>query len=170
MFLAFGPVYEDQYPIMGNAKVMIIKVIWDFTLYWSGIALLFFSDKLTDLVFMQTAGIQLQQIYQLNFQMQGLFRHWAEIDLSTDDMSGVFVNYSHIGFVQQLNKDLHKQQSDDALQQQLVLNIEIIKELANEIFTEATQLYPDLKKHAPEMQEGSSSHLQDVFTQLGSRL
>ena len=79
-------------------------------------------------------------------------------------MSDIFVNYSHIGFVQQLNKDLHKQQSDEKLKQQLVLNVAFIKELANEIVTEATRLYPDLKKHAPEMQEGSSSHLQDVFT------
>jgi hypothetical protein len=33
LFLAFCPVYEDQYPIMGNAKVMTIKIIWDYTLY-----------------------------------------------------------------------------------------------------------------------------------------
>ncbi|TXK97872.1 hypothetical protein BMR02_09635, partial [Methylococcaceae bacterium HT1] len=60
LFLAFGPVYEDQYPIMGNAKVMTIKVIWDFTLYWCGIALLFFRNKLCDLAFMQSAGTLLQ--------------------------------------------------------------------------------------------------------------
>ena len=170
LFLAFGPVYEDQYPIMGNAKVMTIKVIWDFTLYWSGIALLFFRNKLCDLMFMQSAAIILQQIYQLNMQMQGFFRHWAEIDLSTDNMSDIFLNYSNIRFVQQLNKDLHKEQSDDELQRQLKQNITFIKELANEIAIEATRLFPDLKAHAPVMQEGSSNHLQDIFTQLGSRL
>ncbi|TXL12068.1 hypothetical protein BMR08_00690, partial [Methylococcaceae bacterium CS2] len=93
LFLAFGPVYEDQYPIMGNAKVMTIKVIWDFTLYWSGIALLFFRNKLCDLAFMQSAGTLLQQIYQLNMLMQSFFRHWAEIDVSTDEMSDMFLNY-----------------------------------------------------------------------------
>ncbi len=163
LFLAFGPVYEDQYPIMGNAKVMTIKVIWDFTLYWSGIAVLFFRDKLCDLMFMQSAAVALQQVYQLNRQMQSLFRHWAELDLSTDDMSDVFVNYSHIGFVQQLNKDLHKQLGDDALQQQLLLNIAFIRELANEIGTEATRTFPELKQHVPEMYAGHSDHLHDVF-------
>jgi hypothetical protein len=37
---------------MGNAKVMSIKIIWDYTLYWSGAALLFFRDKFCDLAFM----------------------------------------------------------------------------------------------------------------------
>ena len=167
LFLVFCPVYEDQYPIMDNAKVMSIKVIWDFTLYWSGIALIFFRHKLCDLMFMQSAAIILQQIYQLNIQMQGFFRHWAEIDLSTDNKGDIFLNYSHIKFLQQLNKDLHKQLNDEELQQQLVQNNAFIKELATEIATEATRIYPDLKVHAPEMQESSSNHLQDIFAQLG---
>ncbi|NOQ14681.1 MAG: halogenase [Methyloprofundus sp.] len=170
LFLAFGPVYEDQYPIMGNARVMTIKVIWDFTLYWSGIAVIYFRGKLCDLMFMQSAAVILQQIYQLNIQMQGLFRHWAEIDASTDDMHDVFLNYSNIEFLQQLNKGLHKEQSDEELQQQLMQNIAFIKELANEIAIEATRTFPELKEHAPEMQESSSKHLQDIFVLLGSRL
>ena len=102
--------------------------------------------------------------------MQGFFRHWAEIDVSTDDMSDIFLNYSNISFIQQLNKDLHKELNDEELQQQLVLNIAFIRELANEITNEATQIFPDLKEHAPDMQESNSSHLKDVFAQLGSRL
>jgi len=170
MFIAFGPVYTDQYLIMGNPRVMTIKVMWDFTLYWSGIALLFFRNKLIDLEFMQSAAIILQQIYQLNSRMQSFFRHWAEVDLSTQDMSGIFLNYSRIEFIQKLNKDLHKQQSDAELQQQLILNMAFIKQLANEITTEATQFFPELKKHAPEMQEGSSSHLQYIFAEFGGGL
>ncbi len=167
LFLAFGPVYEDQYPIMGNAKVMTIKVIWDFTVYWSGIALLFFRNKLVDLMFMQSAKIILQQIYQINIQMQAFFRHWAEIDKSTMEMSDIFINYSHIDFLQQLNSDLHKQQSDEQLQQQLAKNIVFIKELANEIATEGVRVFPVLKEIAPEVSEECSHHLQDIFAQFG---
>ncbi len=167
LFLAFGPVYEDQYSIMGNAKAMTVKVIWDFTLYWGGIALLFFRGKLTDLTFMQSAAILLQQIYQLNLQMQTFFRHWAEIDLSAEGKRELFLNYSHIGFLQQLNKDLHKRQSDHELQQQLLTNMSFIRELANEIAIRATGPFPDLKKHAPSLHECSSSHVADIFTQFG---
>ena len=85
-------------------------------------------------------------------------------------MSDIFLNYSNIGFVQQLNKDLHRQLSDEEIQQQLKQNIAFIKELANEIAIEATRLSPELKQYAPEMQASSSHHLQDIFAQLGSRL
>jgi len=149
---------------------MTIKVIWDFTLYWSGIAQLFFRNKLCDLAFMQSTGMILQQIYQLNSQMQGFFRHWAEVDNMLDNRTDIFLNYSNIGFIQQLNKDLHKQQSDDQLQQQLSQNIVFVQELSSEIAAEATKLFPELKEHAPEVQDSRSNHLQDVFTQLGSRL
>lgn len=163
LFLAFGPVYEDQYSIMGNARVMTIKVIWDFTLYWSGIAQLFFRNKLCDLAFMQSAAIILQQIYQLNMQMQAFFRHWAEIDSLTVYKSDVFVNYSNIEFLQQLNKNLHKEQSDEELQQHLSQNIDFVKQLASEIATEATRTLPELKAMAPEMCEHNSGYLQDIF-------
>ncbi|WP_221897862.1 hypothetical protein [Bathymodiolus japonicus methanotrophic gill symbiont] len=59
---------------------------------------------------------------------------------------------------------MHAQLTDEELQQQLVVNIIFIQELANEIGTEAIQLYPDLKEYAPEIQASHSSHLQDIFT------
>ncbi len=166
LFLAFCPVYEDQYPIMGNAKVMSIKIIWDYTLYWSGVALLYFRGKFCDLAFMQSASTFLQQIYQLNIQMQGFFRNWAEMDLSSMDKSDIFLNYSKITFLQQLNKDLLKEQNDVELHQQLIQNIDLIRELANEISAEAIGLFSQLKEDAPEVHHPTSSYLQDIFALL----
>jgi flavin-dependent dehydrogenase len=166
LFLAFSPVYEDQYPIMGNAKVMSIKIIWDYTLYWSGAALLYFRDKFCDLEFMQTSGMTLQQIYQINRQMQGLFRYWAEVDSSSDVMSDIYINYSNITFLQQLNKDLLKKQSDPEVQQQLTKNVDFIKELAGEIVRHACSVQPELKEHVPLISENNTDHLGWVFDLL----
>jgi D-ribose pyranose/furanose isomerase RbsD len=47
------------------------------------------------------------------------------------------------------------------------LVVAFIKELANEIALEAVQLFPELKQHAPEIQDNRSNHLQDIFTQMG---
>lgn len=163
LFLAFCPVYEDQYPIMANAKVMSIKIIWDYTLYWGGVALLFFRDKFIDVAFMQTASLLLQQIYQLNLQMQSLFREWALLDQSSDQVKDVFINYSEIKFLQQLNSDLLKQQTDQEVQQQLVNNIELIQQVSSEIILEAVNSYPELKVNAPEISPITSSYLKDVF-------
>jgi len=166
LFLAFCPVYEDQYPIMANAKVMSIKIIWDYTLYWSGAALLFFRDKFCDLEFMGIAATSLQQIYQINLQMQGFFRQWAEADLSSAEKSDIFINYSKIEFLQQLNKDLLVEQGDAELQQQLVQNIKLIRELAGEIVVEASVGFPELKAYAPEVPESRARYLKGVFELL----
>jgi len=163
LFLAFCPVYEDQYPIMANAKVMSIKIIWDYTLYWSGAALLFFRNKFCDLAFMKIAATSLQQIYQINVQMQGFFRQWAEIDLSSAEKSDIFINYSKIEFLQQLNKDLLKEQNDSELQQQLVQNIDLIRELAGEIVAEACVGGAELRAYAAGVPESHSRYLGGVF-------
>jgi len=163
LFLAFRPVYEDQYPIMENAKVMSVKIIWDYTLYWGSVALLFFRDKFIDVAFMQIASPLLQQIYQINVQMQGFFRQWAELDISSQQLHDVFINYSKIKFLQQLNRDLLKQQTEQEVQQQLVKNIELIQQVSNEIISEAVNTCPELQVNAPEIISITSSYLDDVF-------
>ena len=38
--------YQDQYPLFGDAQVMPLKVIWDYTYYWALLAPLFFGKRL----------------------------------------------------------------------------------------------------------------------------
>ena len=73
IYLAFLPLYEDQYPIMGNAKVMSVKIIWDYCIYWGSVALLFFREKLWDCRFMESGWVFLEDVYTLNVAMQGFF-------------------------------------------------------------------------------------------------
>jgi len=167
LFLAFSPVYEDQYVIMSNAKVMSIKIIWDYTLYWSGAALLFFRDKFCDQNFMPQALASMQQIYHLNRNMQSFLREWSQVDIRIAKESKLFINYSEISFLQQLNKDLLQEQSDPEIAQQLANNIHLIEELSSEISHYATGLCPELKEHNPPMiQDVISGHLTDVFKQF----
>ena len=37
-------VYEDQYALMGNARVMLAKAVWDTAAYWAVPGLLYFHD------------------------------------------------------------------------------------------------------------------------------
>lgn len=60
VYLAFFPLYEDQYPIMGNAKIMSVKIIWDYCMYWGSVALLFFKEKLWDYSFMELGWVFLK--------------------------------------------------------------------------------------------------------------
>ena len=68
--------YRDQYPMFGDAEVMPIKVIWDYTYYWGVLCQLVFQDRLTDIALLGELRAELDQAQQLNRQMQMFFRAW----------------------------------------------------------------------------------------------
>src|SRR5205823_5405191 len=37
-------IYEQQYVLMGNAQIMVAKIIWDTAFYWGVFGLLYFHD------------------------------------------------------------------------------------------------------------------------------
>jgi hypothetical protein len=137
IFLSFLPTYQDQYPIMGHAKVMTIKILWDFVIYWYSVGVLFFADKLTDLSFMATAKIHLLDFYQLNLKMQELFRTWSNKEDSTMSLSDTFLDYTKVKFLHQANENLLLKLSDEQLLTQLTTNLSEVRRLANEIIREA---------------------------------
>ena len=48
--------YQDQYPLFGNPRVMSLKYVWDYALYWSFPALLYFNGKMTDPLFFSSVS------------------------------------------------------------------------------------------------------------------
>jgi flavin-dependent dehydrogenase len=46
--------YRNQYPIFGNPRIMALKFVWDYAIYWGFPALLYFNEKLTDPLFIQS--------------------------------------------------------------------------------------------------------------------
>ncbi len=163
IYLAFLPIFEDQYPIMGNAKVMSVKIIWDYCIYWGSIALLFFRNKLCDGRFMESGWVFFEDVYNLNVSIQSFLRAWAEVDLSVEDKSGIFINYTKMEFLRNLNQSLLKDQDDAELIKQLSKNLMLMKELANEIIYEAVKEVPELNEKAPNIQAGKSDYLQSMF-------
>jgi flavin-dependent dehydrogenase len=71
-------IFQDQYPIMGNAQVMSAKIAWDLAWYWGTIGLIFFHDKIADFEFMQSIIRELKQIQIMQRKTQDFLRHWDE--------------------------------------------------------------------------------------------
>ena len=163
IYLAFLPIYEDQYSIMGNAKVMSVKIIWDYCMYWGSVALLFFRDKLCDCSFMASGWVFLNDVYTLNGSMQGFFREWAEVDGSAEKQSGIFIDYSKMQFLRSLSQNLLEESSDSELLEQFTRNMRLVNELANEIIFEAVSETPKLKEIAPRIEAGRSDYLAPMF-------
>ena len=128
--------YQRQYALMGSGRVLCTKVIWDFVMYWGGIALLFFRNKFVDPPFMERARPALQGFAQLNVGMQAFFREWANMEQG-GAAAGSFVDYAEIEFLAEMNRNLQRSCDDDALLAQLDQNLSLAQELAREIRAEA---------------------------------
>lgn len=70
--------YEGMYPVFGNPLVMPTKIVWDYVVYWSCIAPLFFHNLLGDLNALMTFGPILDEVASLHREMQQLFLDWNE--------------------------------------------------------------------------------------------
>ena len=136
--------YQDQYPLFGNARVMSLKYVWDYALYWSFPALLYFNGKLTDPTFFASINDEIETLRALNRKMQKFLRDWDAVDRS-EDVESAFVDQHGIEILRQLNADLRDRLDDDALTMRFRRNVGTLKELASEITHRVTRLQPTLQ-------------------------
>lgn len=136
-FDSFISLYEQQYPLMGHAQVMIAKIIWDYAIYWGYVAPLFFQCKFTDLQFVASIERELVQFNRLNVLMQRLFREWEAKD--GRKWRGAFIDIFSIDFLFALHKDLAVDYGDVELQARIRENLVLAESLAIEIFNKALE-------------------------------
>lgn len=156
--------YHRQYPLMGTSLVMTTKIVWDFVMYWGGVALLFFGDRLCDEAFMARARPIMHRFASMNIRMQSCFRDWAEATAPAEPRPGAFVDYAELGFLATLNEELLHAYDDDALYAKLESNLRLAEDLKREIVAEAARSLPAL---ADEPRDPSrTEHLGATFAVL----
>ena len=124
--------YRDQYPLFGNPRIMALKFIWDYAVYWGFPALLYFNDKLTDVSFIRKLSKGIEEIRDMNMKMQDFFRHWHELEQS-DGADPVFVDQSEIEIMTRLNAELRENVDDGRLVERFEENVNLIRDLMCEI-------------------------------------
>ena len=105
------------------------------SMYWGGIALLFFRNKFVDPSFMERVRPALQGFAQLNVGMQAFFRDWSSLEQG-GAAAGSFVDYAEIEFLAEMNRNLLRDCDDDTLLAQLDRNLALARELKQEIMAE----------------------------------
>jgi flavin-dependent dehydrogenase len=156
--------YQRQYPLMGYPRVMTSKIVWDFVMYWGGVALLSFRNKLCDASFMERVRPVMQGFASLNFRMQAFFRAWAAAETATELAPGAFVDYARLGFLAQLNRDLQQECDDDELLERMARNLQLARDLKCEIVAEASRGAAALGGQGT---YPSTGHLAEVFAAMG---
>jgi flavin-dependent dehydrogenase len=139
--------YQDQYPLFGDALVMPLKVIWDYTYYWSVLAPLYFAGKLTDIALLGSLRASLDAANTLNRGMQALLRQWGQRNQGPLRPDQRLLDQYRIGWFHELNHALNAQDADDALRSRISGNVQRMHQLAAELLAAARQQHPDIDSH-----------------------
>lgn len=135
LFLLFAgswlSTYEHQYPLMGNAQVMVAKVIWDTAVYWAIPGLLYFHDKLRRVVESPGVILQLARFSTLSEHVQAFFRDW--LALAPAQASDAFVKYYDYDFMARLHIGMTANLPDAELENRLAANVRLLEQLAGQL-------------------------------------
>jgi flavin-dependent dehydrogenase len=134
--------YKDQYPLFGNPRAMSLKYVWDYAVYWSFPALLFFNDKLTDPTFLQSLTKDVDRLREMNRSMQKFFREWDDVE-GTVYADAAFVDQHKIGILTQLNAELRDRLDDATLRARFHRNVDVLDELMTEIVGRVQRSRPE---------------------------
>jgi 2-polyprenyl-6-methoxyphenol hydroxylase-like FAD-dependent oxidoreductase len=148
LFLIFAEVwlaaYEQQYPLMGNAKIMVAKVVWDTVIYWAFPGLLYFHDKIRKLSDSPNTVANLYRCWNIHSRVQAFFREWHAIDQPI--VTNVFADpYSLLDFLVDLHNGMAAGLSDAELEAQFARNTRLLEQLAGQL---ASVVIEELAKYS----------------------
>jgi len=129
--------YQDQYPLFGDEQVMPVKVIWDYTYYWSLLTPLFFADRLTSMSVLGRLRPAFTQASALNLALQQLLREWGRRNGDGAASGARLLDQSGIDWFRAMNAALDDVLDDDALVARIEDNVSRMRWLATEILQHA---------------------------------
>lgn len=141
--------YQDQYPLFGDAQVMPVKVIWDYTYYWSLLAPLFFAGRLTDISLLGRLRPLMLHGRALNLGVQALLAEWGRHNAATPRplTDGRLLDQYIIGWFHEMNRALNDVLDPPALAARLQANVGRMEWLAGEVLARARQSHPAIDDH-----------------------
>ncbi len=125
--------YQDQYAIFGNALVMPVKVIWDYSYYWSLLGPLVMSGHLTDLGVLGRMRSRFERASTLNLAMQPLLRAWSDACPHGTPGDGRLLDQYDIDWFREMNRALRDRVDADTLIARIDGNLGHMQDLAMEI-------------------------------------
>ncbi|WP_159016782.1 NAD(P)/FAD-dependent oxidoreductase [Cognatiluteimonas profundi] len=136
--------YQDQYPLFGDAQVMPVKIIWDYTFYWALLAPLYFAGRLTDLGMLGRLRAEFSQAADLNIALQALLRDWGKRNTGPLVPDERMLDQYRIGWFHEMNRALSDDLDDAAFFARMQDNIARMRWLAAEVLARARRAHADI--------------------------
>lgn len=124
-------IYQNQYPHFGHHRVMPVKIIWDYLVYWSFVAYIHFRDRWTDLSFLSRNRSQFERLSRISDDLQARFKEWSRD--SNHSIEARFINQSDLSLLAELNQRLVTSEPNEDIDQQLVNNVSRLEAIAQDI-------------------------------------
>lgn len=152
LFLSFFrntlSLYQGQYPMFGNARVMAQKITWDYSYYWGILCVLVFQNRLGDIALLGDVQALLQGANALNARMQALFLRWHEACAAADTgQAGLFDQGSLDWFVE-INRQMTEILDDASVRERIADHVQLLHGLADAITAQASTADPSLAHEA----------------------
>jgi flavin-dependent dehydrogenase len=120
--------YRNQYPLFGNAQVMPIKLIWDYSYYWGVLCQLVFQQRLGDDALYADMARELEAAQALNQRMQWFFRRWHSVSHG-HNVKGL-LDQCELAWFAALNGHLRDPLDDAGVRARLRENVALLEGLA----------------------------------------
>jgi flavin-dependent dehydrogenase len=134
--------YVDQYALFGDPEVLPIKVIWDYTYYWSVLAPMFFATRLTDMGALSHLRDELADCQKLNIAVQNHLRAWGLVSAKRNP--AVMLDQASLPWFAELNRSLLDPLDDAAFRAKLKGAALTLRMLATEMLARSAQEHPRL--------------------------
>ncbi len=135
MYLTIGEgwfkIYTHQYPLMGNARVMQSKVIWDTAVYWAVPSLLYFHDKIRRLIDHPRLVWGLARFHAAINHVQRFFREWDAVDRS--QLTDSFASFYHFDFMKRVHIGLVAQMDDEEFEARFEENVRLVERISGQL-------------------------------------
>ncbi|MEO5830726.1 MAG: halogenase, partial [Rhodanobacter sp.] len=138
--------YRNQYPLLGNAEVMPIKVIWDYTYYWGVLCQLVFQQRLTDAALFAELAPELDAARALNERMQAFFTRWHACSRGHNPRA--MLDQGELPWFAAMNATLHDLLDDAGIRARLRENVALLQGLAASIVERAATTSDDSLREA----------------------
>jgi flavin-dependent dehydrogenase len=130
------PIYQNKYLLMGNTQIMVVKIFWDWAIYWSVPALLFTNRAFTDIKMLKELFSTPESIGrkfgELNKRMQDLFLDWMPHD--TQIFSNRYIDPLDLDYLRQFQTGIIEEHGKEKLLEKIRSNMVILEHVAAEIF------------------------------------
>lgn len=136
IFRNWLPIYFQQYALMGCTQIMVIKIFWDWAIYWGITSLIFTNKGFTNISLMKKLsskpGTVLRRFEALNANVQQLFQDWRSYD--TKDITDHYIDPFDINYLKDFHKNIESQYEPSTLMKKLEENMLTLEKIAAEIF------------------------------------